>query len=158
MKVNLDHVRDSKASWVFLAVTCCVMSLTGGTLESFSVLVVVFKEHFGSTNAKIGKIFYAFLNLILPVAAFFVFLVIAVIALVHFEGKRKFMFKLVENFFAQQNAAMFYRFFFDNFSKIFVHLFSFFNGCKDACKAITSLKNSFSEYFIQVAIFYCTQT
>ena len=101
---------------------------------------------------KLVKNFYAFLNLILPVAAFFV------IALVHFEGKRKFMFKLVENFFAQQNAAMFYRFFFDNFSKMFVHLFSFLNGCKDACKAITALKNSFSEYFMQLAIFYGTQT
>lgn len=49
------RVKDGKPSWIFLAVSCFVMFLTSGTIESFTVLVVVFMEYFDETNAKIGN-------------------------------------------------------------------------------------------------------
>ncbi|XP_046852952.1 monocarboxylate transporter 8-like [Xenia sp. Carnegie-2017] len=67
------RVKDGKPSWIFLAVSCFVMFLTSGTIESFTVLVVVFMEYFDETNAKIGwlgSITFALLCVAFPVAVF----------------------------------------------------------------------------------------
>lgn len=48
------RVKDSRASWLFVGVTGCVLSYAEGLFDTVGILVVVFVEHFNETNAKIG--------------------------------------------------------------------------------------------------------
>ena len=49
------RVKDSRASWLFLGVTGCVLGYAGGLFDTVGILVVVFVEYFNETNAKIGR-------------------------------------------------------------------------------------------------------
>ena len=51
---NSSRIKDSRASWIFLAIAGFVMGYTVGPTENFGILVVVFVDYFHGTNAKIG--------------------------------------------------------------------------------------------------------
>lgn len=55
MTVGSGRIKDSRASWIFLAITGCVMGYTAGPFDSFGILVVVFVDYFHETNTKIGN-------------------------------------------------------------------------------------------------------
>ncbi len=55
MGVGSGRTKDSRASWIFLAITGFVMGYTAGSFDSYGILVVVFMEHFNESNTKIGR-------------------------------------------------------------------------------------------------------
>lgn len=54
MKVGSGRIKDSRASWMFLGVSGCVVAYSGGLIDCVGILVVVFVENFNETNTKIG--------------------------------------------------------------------------------------------------------
>ncbi|XP_046852949.1 monocarboxylate transporter 8-like isoform X5 [Xenia sp. Carnegie-2017] len=67
------RVKDSKASWMFLSVSCFVILMTIGTLDSFTVLVIVFMDHYEASKAKIGwlgSIAFSLVSISYPVVVF----------------------------------------------------------------------------------------
>ena len=55
MKVGSGRIKDSRASWMFLSVSGCVLAFSGGLIDSVGILVAVFVEYFNETNSKIGE-------------------------------------------------------------------------------------------------------
>ena len=54
MALSSSRIKDSRGSWLFLAMAGSIMGCAGGLLDSIGILVVIFVEYFDETNTKIG--------------------------------------------------------------------------------------------------------
>lgn len=50
------RTKDSRSSWIFLAVTGGAICFSLGPFDNFGILLVVFVEYFNETNTKIGRL------------------------------------------------------------------------------------------------------
>jgi hypothetical protein len=55
MMVGSTRNKDSRESWIFLAITGFVIGYAAGPVDNFGILVVVFVDYYNETNTKIGR-------------------------------------------------------------------------------------------------------